>query len=366
MNPDVVLDDLNFILSKAEHEFSEMSGKSLLITGGAGFLGYYLIKSVLHWNDINEVKSPIRLHVYDNFIRGMPNWFESFKTRNDIDIKKHDISIPLPHNVTNFSYIIHAASIASPIFYRLHPIETMDANVQGLRFLLDYTLRQKRTKTPVEGFLFFSSSEIYGNPSNENIPTPEFYNGNVSCTGPRACYDESKRYGETLSVNFATQYELPIKIARPFNNYGPGLRISDRRAIPDFARDIFNNENIVLLSNGTPMRTFCYVSDAIVGYYKTLINGKAGESYNIGVETPEISIYELAKRMTHIGKEHFNYTGKIEFKTSSDTQYLTDNPLRRCPDISKARNEIGYNPSIEINDGLLRAMHWYSENLSEE
>ena len=149
----------------------------------------------------------------------------------------------------------------------------------------------------VDGLLYFSSSEIYGDPTPDNIPTPETYRGNVSCTGPRACYDEAKRFCETLCVNFTAQYGLPVKIARPFNNYGPGLKITDRRVLPDFARDIFAGRDIVLLSDGSPTRTFCYVADAIVGYYKVLVKGHRGESYNIGVESPEISITEVAERM---------------------------------------------------------------------
>ena len=142
----------------------------------------------------------------------------------------------------------------------------MDANINGLRSLLDWSLRRSASAArPVEGFLFFSSSEIYGDPTPENIPTPETYRGNVSCTGPRACYDESKRYGETLCVNFAHQYGLPVQIARPFNNYGPGLKITDRRVIPDFARDILDGRDIVMLSDGSATRTFCYVADAVDG-----------------------------------------------------------------------------------------------------
>ena len=132
--------------------------------------------------------------------------------------------------------------------------------------------------------LFYSSSEIYGDPTPENIPTPETYRGNVSCTGPRACYDESKRYGETLCVNFARQHGLPIKVARPFNNYGPGLKITDGRVIPDFARNILDGTDIVMLSDGSAKRTFCYVADAVVGYYKILVKGRSGEAYNVGVE----------------------------------------------------------------------------------
>ena len=362
----VVKKDLKFITGNLEKELVVLSGKKLLITGGAGFLGYYLTQSILYWNDHNENKNQIQLWVYDNFVRGVPDWITMLKAREDIHIIKHDIATTLPKSNIAFSYIIHAASIASPTYYRAHPIETMDANVQGLRYLLEYALKQKETTESVEGFLFFSSSEIYGDPTPNNIPTPETYRGNVSCTGPRACYDESKRYGETLCVNFAKHYCLPIKIARPFNNYGPGLNIRDGRVISDFARNIFANEDIIMFSDGSLTRTFCYVADAVVGYYKILINGYPDEAYNIGVEEPETSIMELAERMVGIGKRHFGYTGKIVHKISEDKDYLTDTPNRRCPDITKAIEQIGYSPSIDLDEGLLRTMYWYSENLHGE
>src|SRR5207247_205032 len=139
----------------------------------------------------------------------------------------HDVRNPLPADLGVFEYVIHAAGIASPTYYREHPIETMDANVVGLRLLLDRRVAGKRTGDSVGGLLFFSSSEIYGDTTGDQIPTPETYRGNVSCTGPRACYDESKRYGETLCVNVAGQHGLPVTIARPFNNYGPGLKVTD-------------------------------------------------------------------------------------------------------------------------------------------
>ena len=195
--------------------------------------------------------------VYDNYIRGIPRWLTDLGGRPHFTLDSRTISRNrLPRDIDDFQFVIHAASIASPTFYRKYPIETMDANVNGLRALLEYARRQQQRGLPVEGFLFFSTSEIYGDPTPEDIPTPETYRGNVSCTGPRACYDESKRYGETLCVNFAQQYALPIKIARPFNNYGPGLKITDRRVLPDFARDIFAGRDIVLLSNGSPSGHF--------------------------------------------------------------------------------------------------------------
>jgi nucleoside-diphosphate-sugar epimerase len=363
---DVVNADLNYICDDLREEFTVMSGKRLLITGGAGFLGYYLVQAALHWNAHRSANKPIHITIYENFIRGVPTWLTQISNNPQLTIIKHDITHPLPTDMGDFEFIIHSASIASPIFYRKYPIETMDANVNGLRFLLDYCVKQKANDKPVEGFLFYSTSEIYGDPTPESIPTPETYRGNVSCTGPRACYDESKRYGETLCVNFAQQYEIPIKIARPFNNYGPGLKITDRRVLPDFARDVMNNRDIVMLSDGSPTRTFCYIADAIVGYYKILIKGKMAESYNIGVETPEISMLNLADRVVGLAKELWSYQGKVVKQESSDQNYLVDNPNRRSPIIKKARADLGYNPKIDIDNGLRRTMIWYNDNREAE
>jgi dTDP-glucose 4,6-dehydratase/UDP-glucuronate decarboxylase len=238
----------------------------------------------------------------------------------------------------------------------------MDANVNGLRILLERARELHENGQPVRGFLFFSSSEIYGDPEPDQIPTPETYPGRVSSTGPRACYDESKRYGETLCVNFARQYGLPVTMVRPFNNYGPGLKLSDRRVIPDFARDVLNRADLVVHSDGAPSGTFCYITDAVIGYYKVLTRGRAAEAYNIGQETPEATVKELAERMAGVGRELFGYTGRVVFTPSADPQYLTDNPQRRCPDIGKARRELGYAPAVSLDEGLYRSLLWYAEH----
>jgi UDP-glucuronate decarboxylase len=356
----IVQTDLDYICGNLATEFGQLSGRKLLVVGGAGFLGYYLVQAALHWNKSHEAK--IQVTVFDNYSRGIPEWLRALQADPNLSLVTHDITQPLPPAMPCFDYIVHAASIASPIFYRQHPLKTMDANVNGLRILLEYCVAQREKGQSPQGFLFFSTSEIYGDPTPANIPTPETYRGNVSCTGPRACYDESKRYGETLCVTFAQQYELPVKIVRPFNNYGPGLKISDRRVIPDFARDILAGRDIVLLSDGSPTRTFCYVADAVVGYFKALVIGRSGEPYNIGVESPEISMADLAERLISLGARHCGYKGKLVRQVSPDRNYLVDNPNRRCPVIAKARAELNYNPSIPLETGLERSLLWYREN----
>jgi UDP-glucuronate decarboxylase len=248
------------------------------------------------------------------------------------------------------------ASVASPTFYRQFPLETMDANIWGLRRLFEFY----RDSAELSGFLFFSSSEIYGDPDAAHIPTDEEYRGNVTCTGPRACYDESKRFGETMCYVFGHKYNVPITIARPFNNYGPGMRTDDKRLPADFAQCIQQNRDIAILSDGSPTRTFCYISDAIIGYFLCLLHGKY-DYFNIGIETPEISVRELAEIYCNTGKWLFGYTGMATFATSSDGEYLKDNPNRRCPVIKKARDILGYAPSIHVRDGVERYLRFLSE-----
>lgn len=359
---DLLNRDLDYVCGNLKEEFGRMAGKNLLITGGAGFLGYYLVLAALHWNKTAAAGDKISVTVYDNFVRGTPAWLAELEGNSHLSVQRQDLIQPLPKNMGDFQFIVHAAGIASPMYYRKYPLQTIDANINGLRNLLDYSVRQAERKRPVEGFLFYSSSEIYGDPAAEWIPTPEHYRGNVSCTGPRACYDESKRFGETICVTFAQQYGIPVKMARPFNNYGPGLKITDGRVLPDFARDVLNGRDIVMYSDGSPKRTFCYSADAITGYYKVLVKGHPGEAYNIGIERPEISMAELADKVIAIARELFGYSGKLVRGASKEADYLVDNPNRRCPVIEKARSHLGYDPQVLVDDGLRRALIWYHHN----
>lgn len=359
--------DLDDLIRKARPEFEELAGKRLWLTGGAGFLGYYLVLAVAKWNRTEPAARRITLTVLDNYIRGVPTWLDKMKG-DDITLVKHDVTNPLPTSIGDCEYLIHAASIASPMYYRKHPLETIDANVNGLRYMLDYAAgRNAAQKGAFKGMLFFSTSEIYGDPTPDEIPTRETYRGLVSCTGPRACYDESKRLGETLCVIYAQTRDVPVSQARPFNNYGPGLKITDGRVLPDFARDALADRDIVMLSDGKPTRTFCYITDSLSGYLKVLVRGRRGEPYNIGIETPELSMRELADKVQQTARDLWGYQGKVVQKVSSEGEvYLADNPNRRCPIIEKARSEIGYAPEVDVETGIRRTLNWYYFNREGE
>lgn len=341
-------------LSKEDKD--KLYGSSIMITGSSGFLGYYLVHFLYHYRDELSLKKVICL---DNFLLGTPKWQDAIAEDTRFIFRKFDIvedRIDEIEEAKDVDFVIHMASIASPTFYRKYPIKTVDANVWGLRHLLDY---YKECKT-LKGLLFFSSSELYGDPAAEAVPTSEEYNGNVNPVGPRACYDEAKRFGETLCMLFAQEYGMPIGVARPFNNYGPGMKLGDKRVPADFAQNVMRGDNIVILSAGTPTRTFCYIADAVNGYLKVMLHGSYNY-FNIGIDKPEISIQQLAEIYQSAGKEIFGYQGKVEYAISKDKDYLVNNPQRRCPVIDKARNLLGYQPSIYVEEGVRRFLNFLKE-----
>lgn len=346
-NNAVIFNDIEFIYNELKESLAEIEGTTWLISGGGGFLGGYFLDFLNYCNEY-VFENPCKVICIENFISATPDRIKHLSSNKNIKIVNGDIVKPI-QIVGEIDYIVHAASIASPTFYRKYSIETIEANVFGLRNLLELARSKK-----VKSFLFFSTSEIYGDPTPENIPTPETYNGNVSCTGPRACYDESKRLGETLCVNYHKQYGVPVKIVRPFNVFGPGLRLEDKRVIPDFFYDALNDKRIVLLSDGSPTRSFCYVCDAITGFLKALFSDHNGEAFNIGNDQLEINMRFLANTIANlVGDTH------VEYSKSNEKDYLTDNPQRRCPDLTKARELLNYSPKIDLEEGLSRILNWY-------
>lgn len=352
----IFIDDIQYIKKKfAKTEL--FKDTSIIITGAGGFLGFYFTSFFSEL--IKNGCGPKSLLLLDNYILGEPEHFKKMSTDQRIKCERFDIVKDDFNKIAeakDADYVIHMASIASPVFYRKYPIETFNANIVGLTKLLEYYKENKNLK----GLLFFSSSEIYGDPDENNIPTNEEYRGLVSCTGPRACYDEGKRAGETLCRMYNEVYGLPVRVARPFNNYGPGMSIYDKRVPADFAKAIIEDRDIIIHSDGTPTRTFCYIADAIVGYLKVLTYDKY-DYFNIGIEKPEITIIQLAGIYAEAGREIFDYNGEIKYEKPQEVNYLTHNPQRRCPDISKARKYLKYEPEILVDEGIRRYLQFLKE-----
>jgi len=361
----IIQEDYKYIFEKLSYEEKQRLKGTVLITGCAGFLGYYFMQFFAEFGKTLGVEKVIAL---DNFLLGKPGWIERLSKNNLFNIREFDIASDDLMDIdgcTAVDYVIHMASIASPVFYRKYPIETLDANIWGLRALLNLYSGNLCTEMPIKGLLFFSSSEIYGDPDIANIPTDEEYRGFVSVTGPRACYDESKRFGETMCMLYAQEYDMPIGVARPFNNYGPGMRLNDKRVPADFANAIHTNSDIIILSSGTPTRTFCYIADAITGYLKILLHGKY-DYFNIGMESPEITIADLAEIYANTGREIYGYSGEVVYAKPKESAYLTHNPKRRCPNINKARTILGYDPEISVENGVKRFLTYLKESCEDE
>ncbi|NRA64530.1 MAG: NAD-dependent epimerase/dehydratase family protein [Pseudobacteriovorax sp.] len=351
MSEFVLQKDLKEISEGLEDVAQEFSGKTILMTGSRGFLGRY-ISETFHYLNEHVLDKPCKFIGADNFITA-GKLGESCIDRPGQTFIKHNVIEPLSIE-EDVDFILHSAGIASPFYYRANPLMTLDVAVLGSKHMLELA-RQKRAK-----YLFFSSSEIYGDPDPENVPTGEQYRGNVACLGPRACYDESKRLGETLCQIYHQEYGVHTNMVRPFNVFGPGMQENDYRVLPNFASRIKKKQALKVYGSGNQTRTFCYISDAIGGFLRIAAKGVPGEPYNIGNPKPEISMLDLAKEIQRT----------MEIKVSTDVieypdSYPADEPNRRCPDIRKAQLQLGYDPQVSLSQGLRRFFDWALENYSD-
>jgi UDP-glucuronate decarboxylase len=346
--------DINEVLFNTKDSLKKLSGKTVLITGAAGFLGRYFMEVFLKYNRDSGL-TPINIIALDSYISSGKTEFENIVHKIDnVEWIYGDASIAaqLPNK---FHFIIHAAGIASPEHYRANPLKTIDVAVNVTRQLLE------RAQMDSARMIFFSSSEIYGDPDSKSIPTNEDYRGFVNIRGPRACYDESKRLGETLCWIYQTYFDVHVTVVRPFNVYGPGMLPKDFRVLPNFAASIARNENLKVYGTGMQTRTFCYVSDAISGFLKVLIDSPKADVFNIGNPTPEISITDLALMVLNI----VNSNLKLELINYPES-YPSDEPNRRCPDITKAKKILNFYPTVDLEEGLKRFLSWSSKNYTDE
>lgn len=347
--PSVVLDDLDEICAAAEAALRALEGKTLLVAGGAGFLPSYVVDAVARAND-RLLDRPCRVLSLDNLVTGTRSRLAHLEGREDVVFLERDVTAPLDLDEP-VDVVLHGASIASPVWYRKHPLETIDVNVTGTRRLLDLAREHE-----VESFLYLSSSEVYGDPPSDRIPTGEDYWGHVSSTGPRAPYDESKRLAETLCMTYFRLFGTPVKIVRPFNVYGPRLRLDDGRVVPDFVSDALAGRPIAVLSDGRATRSFCYIADFCSALLLLLVQGRAGEAYNVGNDE-EVTIRDAAETLAGLP----GVGVAVRFAASEDPDYLTDNPSRRCPDLAKTRAAIAWRPRVTLGEGLRRTLASYRE-----
>jgi UDP-glucuronate decarboxylase len=345
MRHQIVDEDLKKILA-TDLPWSEFAGKTILITGVNGFLPAYIAETLLYFNEkISSEKIKI-IGLARNGARA-ENRFSSYHGRSDLKLIIQDVCTPIILE-DKIDYIIHAASQASPKYYSKDPVGTISANILGTCNLLK--LAQDNL---VEGFLFFSSGEVYGEVAISQIPTKESDYGYIDPTNIRSCYGESKRMGETMCVSWFHQYGVPTKIVRPFHTYGPGMSLDDGRVYADFIADILNNRDIVMKSDGSAIRAFCYLADAVQGFLTVLLKGDKGQAYNIGNDHCETSIFDLACKLTSLFPEKKLRVVKKDVVQS--TEYLRSSILRNCPDISKVRM-LGWQPTTSIDEGFRRTI----------
>ena len=306
---------------------------NILVTGGAGFLGSNLCRSLLL--DGHNVTS------IDNFDSGKKENLKPFKVNSKFTSIEHDIRNPLDIS-EKFEEIYHLACPASPKFYQKNPIATTETCVIGTINVLKKAVKDKAT------ILFTSTSEVYGDP--EVHPQPESYKGSVNFTGIRSCYDEGKRCAESLFYDFRRTYGIRIKVARLFNTYGPNMRPDDGRVISNFICQSIEDKPLTIYGDGTQTRSFCFVDDLIVGLRALMSSSdEVYEPINLGNPT-EFSLLELVEEISKITNRKLS----IEHKPLP-----LDDPKIRRPDISKAKKELNWSPSINLQEGLKKTYSYF-------
>jgi len=348
MNRNIIEEDLERIIS-SDLPWKNLKNSTILISGANGFLSAYMVETLLYLNTVKNLNVKVIGLVRDS-AKALAR-FTNYNERDDLKFVIQDVCDPIKLT-DKIDYIIHAASQASPKYYATDPVGTLNANILGTHNLLTLA-----NKNQLKSFLFFSSGEVYGQVNDLQIPTKEDQYGYLDPTNLRSCYAESKRMGETMCVSWFKQYELPVKIVRPFHTYGFGIALNDGRVYADFVSDIINDRDIHIKSDGTTTRAFCYIADATIGFFTVLLKGENGQAYNIGNDQCEISILDLANRLINLFPD--KNLKVMKDMVTNDREYLKSNVSRNCPDIAKV-GILGWKPTTSIEDGFKRTICSFS------
>ena len=344
----IVREDLERVV-RAPLPWERLEGRTLLVAGAAGFLPAYLVETILHLNDTRFAR-PARIVALVRHEARARARFAPHLDRPDLRLLVHDVCRP-PTLTGDVHYIIHAASPASPKSYGLDPAGTIAPNVVGTYHLLE--LARERG---AEGFLFFSSGEVYGRIEGGDGVLTEARTGSVDPADSSSCYAEGKRAGETLCACWHRQHRVPAVMARPFHTYGPGMAPDDGRVFADFVADVVAGRDIVLRSDGTARRSFCYLADATAGFFTVLLKGLPGEAYNVGNPGGEMSVGELAELLVRLFPERQLRVVRREGDVPSG--YVPSRHARTVPDISKVRS-LGWEPETGAAEGFARTVRSY-------
>jgi len=309
-----------------------MNSPRALVTGGAGFLGSHLCDALL--------ADGYSVIVVDNLLTGRASNLDHL--RNDSRFEFRQLDINLPFDCGKVDYVFHFACPASPVDYMEHGIETLKVGSLGTMHALEVA-RKYRAK-----YLISSTSECYGDPLEH--PQKETYWGNVNPIGPRSVYDEAKRFSEALTMAYHRYYKVDTRIVRIFNTYGPRMQLNDGRVVPNFMKQALRGEDLTVFGDGSQTRSFCYVSDEIDGFIRL---SKSNEHWPVNIGNPtEFTILECAKRVLAV-------TG-----SRSAVRYEPlpqDDPKQRCPDITKARTLLGWEPKIDLETGLCMSLEYFRQ-----